>query len=111
MDDQPFYDWEKTLNERDKDLVEKAFNLMVKQMEKFRKDFPLKAPDEPKEYQCFLLDPYLKMCHIDGTCMLETDDLYEACGLVYRLFTDYGIEACVYQPRHQTYREYYRNEE
>lgn len=47
---QPFYDWEKTLDERDKDPENTAFNLMLKQLESFHKDFPLKPPDTKVGY-------------------------------------------------------------
>ena len=109
--DQPFYDWEKTLDERDKDLVKTAFDLMLKQLESFRKDFPLKPPDAPKDYQCVLLDVTKTLCHIENTVMLETDSLPDAVSFVYNLFHTHGIECAVYQPANNCYREYYRNEE
>lgn len=106
-----YFEWENTLNEQDKELVHKAFALMIKHFENFREIVPLKGPAAPKEYQCFLLDPTKKLCHIKDTLLFETDNLAHACSYIYNLNKKYNIECCVFQPLHQSYREYYRKNE
>lgn len=64
---------------------------------------------QPFEYQVFQLDPNTKMSHIEGEPLLETNSLGEACVYCYDAFKKEGLELCVYQPRTEGYREYYRH--
>ncbi len=61
------------------------------------------------EYQVFQLDPNTKMSHIEGEPIMETNNLAEACVYVYNAFKNEQLELCVFQPRTQCYREYYRH--
>ena len=109
-----FNAWHGSLSEHDQQVLAE-FSKHVTAISNEAKAIKLKhekleaLPD--KEYHCYLLDPTAKMSHIEGTKMLATDHLHEACSFVHDLFVKYGIEACVYQPRHQCYREHYRREE
>jgi hypothetical protein len=60
------------------------------------------------EYQVFELDLDTKMSHIEGEPLLETDSLGEASVFIYEAFKNEGRELCVFQPRHNDYRGYYR---
>jgi len=60
-----------------------------------------------KEYQCFDLDPALKLGHGDNPVLLETDDLAEACGFIYKRHKETGKETAVWQPRQRVYRDHY----
>lgn len=62
-----------------------------------------------KEYQVFALDPNTKMSHIESAPILETDRLDEACAYIYDAFRNEGLELCVFQPRSNGYRDYYRH--
>lgn len=62
------------------------------------------------EYQCFYLSPNYKLAHEDDAEVLfETDNLGHACSFVYNKFNEEGKDIAVYQPRLESYREYYRN--
>jgi hypothetical protein len=62
-----------------------------------------------KEYQCFYLDPSMKLGHADDAEVLfETNDLGEACYFVYNRYLAEGKAIAVYQPRSKGYREIYR---
>lgn len=42
-----------------------------------------------------------------GEALIATDNLAIACSYCFDYYTKYGIPICVYQPRHQSYRELY----
>lgn len=66
-----------------------------------------------KEYQCLLLDPELEAWPLEGALvMFETDNLGEACGVVYEHFKKTGQECGVYQERHGgSWREIYQHKD
>ena len=62
-----------------------------------------------KEYQCFYLNPAMRLAHDDDAEVLfQTDNLGEACCFVYEKFKAEGRDIAVYQPRSNGYREIYR---
>jgi hypothetical protein len=70
----------------------------------YKREFP-----EVKEYICVVLSPDHKLYHLPQTPLLETDCLAEACGFVYNLFKNEGIECAVFQERIDGYREHYQH--
>lgn len=60
------------------------------------------------KYECFDLDPALKLDHGNNELLFATDDLAEACAFVYKRFSDLGVECAVLQPSTGMYREIYR---
>lgn len=62
-----------------------------------------------KNYQCFYLSPNFKLAHEDDAEVLfESDNLGECCNFIYLKFNIEGKDIAVYQPRIQSYRDYYR---
>lgn len=58
------------------------------------------------EYEVYELDPRYHLCH-KGDCILATNNLAVACTYVYEHYKKYKIPCCVYQPKHESYREIY----
>lgn len=62
------------------------------------------------EYQCFYLNPEMKLGHDDDAEVLfESDSLGECCKFVYEDFKLNKKDIVVYQPRSNGYCEIYRN--
>jgi hypothetical protein len=62
------------------------------------------------EYQCFYLNPEMKLAHNeDAKVLFESNSLGVCCTFVYEKFKAEGIDIAVYQPRSGNYRELYRN--
>ncbi len=62
------------------------------------------------EYQCFYLDPSMKLAHADDAeCLFETDDFHAAMTFVFNDWKKNNRDIAVWQDRVQGYREYYRN--
>ena len=59
------------------------------------------------EYEVYVLDPALEFSHM-GEKLYETDDLALACTFCQRHHILHKVETCVYQPRHNGYRDYYK---
>ena len=63
------------------------------------------------EYQCLLLDPSRRLSpYDDAEVLCETDDLGEACVFIYHHWERHQLDICVYQPRYQYIRGYYRRQ-
>jgi hypothetical protein len=61
------------------------------------------------EYQCFYLSENYKLAHEDDAEVLfESDNLGSCLVFVYNKFRAEGKSIAVYQPRHGSYREWYR---
>ncbi len=58
------------------------------------------------EYEVYDLDPRYHLLH-KGDCILATNNLAIACSYVYERYKKYKVPSCVYQPRHENYREVY----
>jgi hypothetical protein len=62
------------------------------------------------EYQCFYLNPAMKLAHDDDAEVLfESNSLGECCNFVYEKFKLEKRNIGVYQPRIQSYRDLYQN--
>lgn len=57
------------------------------------------------EYQVFHRDLRVKLGHIEGTPILETDNLAVACSFIYNAWHKEGKAMVVYQPRIECYRD------
>lgn len=61
------------------------------------------------EYQCMLLDPSCQLSpYDDGEVLFETDNLAKAVTFIHNHWKKHKADICVYQPRHQFIRDYYR---
>ena len=58
------------------------------------------------EYEVYLLDDRYHFCH-KGEAILATNNLGVACSYCYDYYNKYKTPICVFQPRHQHYREGY----
>lgn len=58
------------------------------------------------EYEVYRLDDRYQLCHT-GDAIIATDNLAVACSYCYDYYNKYKQPICVWQPRHQTYREHY----
>jgi hypothetical protein len=58
------------------------------------------------EYEVYLLDETMQLCH-KGKAILATDNLAVACSYCYDYYNKHKIPICVFQPRHNSYREHY----
>jgi hypothetical protein len=62
------------------------------------------------EYQCFYLNPAMKLGHDDDAVVLfESNCLAKAGSFIYEDWKLNKRDIAVYQPRSQGYREIYRN--
>jgi hypothetical protein len=58
------------------------------------------------EYEVYKLDDRYRLSHM-GEAIIATDNLAVACSYCFERYAKYGTPVCVYQPRHQVYREHY----
>jgi len=63
---------------------------------------------EPYEYEVYQLDRRHILKH-HGRCILATNDLGIASSFIYDYYKKYGVCMAIWQPRHECYRDYYRN--
>jgi hypothetical protein len=62
-----------------------------------------------KEYQVFLLDERYELFH-KGDVLFESDNLDMAITFAYNKHCNDDVETCVYQPRAECYRDFYKIE-
>jgi hypothetical protein len=58
------------------------------------------------EYEVYRLDKRYRLSHT-GEAIIATNNLAVACSYCFEHYVKYKEPICVFQPRHQVYREHY----